>query len=307
MGDGRQDGTDESGFDLFDRWLAHRDQERADVTGDPSDTAPDPAQESPLFVGTSVDLGVSPDLAALPEAPIDEEPVDQEPVDQEPVPEEPLPEGPASASPTPVEDPPEHRTSQAVPAAFAADAAGPVAPPDPGARVTERGAAVGVGSARLTTAVPTPEVVRFPPRTGARRVLGLVLLVVLAATAVATYVARQDRTTTSVVLAGVLALLTAVVWAVRAGAAVTTLTVRGGQLEILRGGSRHQFDLTSRYTPIDVVGEPGSRTWKVLFHRRSMAPFVVDASMVDPVEFTRVVRHYRPAPDEADGQPVAIQ
>ena len=92
-------------------------------------------------------------------------------------------------------------------------------------------------------------------------------------------------------------MLTLFVWAVRAGSAVATLTVRGGQLEILRGGSRHRFDLASHYTPIDIVGEPGRRGWKVLFHRRSMAPYVVDASMVDPVEFTRVVRHYRPTAD----------
>ncbi|MGZ4466569.1 MAG: hypothetical protein ACXVW0_14505, partial [Nocardioides sp.] len=88
-----------------------------------------------------------------------------------------------------------------------------------------------------------------------------------------------------------------VVWAVRASTAPAHVTVRGGQVEIVRAGSRHRFDLASHYTPVDVIGAPGDRSWKVLFHRRSMTPFVVDASMVDPVEFTRLLRRYRPERD----------
>ena len=34
--------------------------------------------------------------------------------------------------------------------------------------------------------------------------------------------------------------------------------------------------------------------WKVVFARRGHPPYVVDASMVDPVHFTRVLAHYRP-------------
>jgi hypothetical protein len=290
MSEGQRERAGESGFDLFDRWLAHRDQEQSDVTGSlPADAALD----SPLFVDTSVDLGVLPEelLAAAPTTVVDEPPEERS----------------------------DNQAARAVLAALAAERTGPVTPPDSGAHVgvAERGAAAVTGTADrgavtgdplpavaaprdvgpVTTAAPVADVVEFAPRSGARRVVGLVLLVALGATVVAAYVAWQDRTGPSIGIAAALALLTGIVWAVRAGSAVTRLTVRGGQLEILRGGSRHLFDLTSRHTPVDIVGEPGSRGWKVLFQRRSMAPFVVDASMVDPVAFTRVVRHYRPAPD----------
>ncbi|MBC9735353.1 hypothetical protein [Nocardioides marmotae] len=134
----------------------------------------------------------------------------------------------------------------------------------------------------------------FKPRTGPRRAVGILLLVALVATAGAAYLASEDPTTFTLGLAGTLGALTLVLWAVRAGSAVTRMSVTAGQLEVLRGGGRFVFDLRSRYTPIEVVGEPGSRGWKVLFVRRSMAPFVIDSSMVDPEEFMQVLRQHRP-------------
>jgi len=122
----------------------------------------------------------------------------------------------------------------------------------------------------------------------------LLLLVVLAATVYIGYIAYEERTTQSIGVAASLATLTLVLWGIRAGSAISKLSVKGGQLEIKKGGGRFVFDLASQYTPIEVVGKPGSRTWKVLFMRRNMAPFVVDASMVDPMKFMAVLRQYRP-------------
>jgi hypothetical protein len=42
-----------------------------------------------------------------------------------------------------------------------------------------------------------------------------------------------------------------------------------------------------------VIGRPGDRDWRVLFHRRGMGPYVVDASMVDPAEFMRLLHAHR--------------
>jgi hypothetical protein len=134
----------------------------------------------------------------------------------------------------------------------------------------------------------------FAPRTGPRRLVGLLLLVSLVGTAVAGYRAYADDTTFNLGLAGTLGMLTLVIWAVRTGSAPVRMSVRSGQLEVVSSEGRFVFDLASRYTPIEVVGRPGRRGWKVLFLRRSMAPFVVDASMVDPEEFMRVLRQHRP-------------
>ena len=146
-------------------------------------------------------------------------------------------------------------------------------------------------------AYPPPGVpadVDFPPRRGTRRVLALALLLMLAATALAAWSAQQDPDAESVTLAATLAVLTLVTWAVRAGSALTTLSVRGGQLQVRTGGRRTTFDLTSGYTPIEVIGRPGRRGWKVVFGRGTMRPFTVDAGLVDPHEFMAVLRRYRP-------------
>lgn len=138
-----------------------------------------------------------------------------------------------------------------------------------------------------------PRTIFFRPRKQARRLL-TTLLVLAAASAVVLLVdAWRERTVFGYELAAIAVALTAITYAVRAGSALATLTVTGGLLEIRRGGSRTSFDLASPDTRLEVVGRPGSRRWKVLFQRRSLAPYVVDASMVDPAEFMRVLRYYR--------------
>jgi hypothetical protein len=59
-------------------------------------------------------------------------------------------------------------------------------------------------------------------------------------------------------------------------------------------GHRFVFDLASQYTMVEVQGHPGKRGWKVHFPRRGMGVFTVNASMVDPDDFMRVLRFFRP-------------
>jgi hypothetical protein len=364
MGNATPDGAGEPAFDLFDRWLAHREQESSDMAGDRQEPDVLPPQENPIFHETLVELDLpvaeplpdgsgldlvpapesAPPAAAplLTEAPLSGAPLTDTPLSVAAVTE--LPEPVALEAPTsPTIDPPvlprpENEAARAVFAAFAASRPSPVTPPrtGPDVALAERGAAavtrtapdrgpvvaervpaavVPTSSRPVTTVAPVtaplvapvvtpvvgtrepavPMIVEFAPRTRVRRLVGLLLLAALAATALAAYDAWQGRTSTSIGVAATLGVLTAIIWAARAGSAVARLTVSGGQLEIMRGGSRHRFDLASSYAPIEVVGEPGSRGWKVLIARRGMAPYVIDSSMVDPTEFMRVLRHYRPA------------
>ena len=140
-----------------------------------------------------------------------------------------------------------------------------------------------------------PVVEELRPRARGRRVAGVLTLLALAATAAAAYRTWPHPTAHTLGVTGVLALLTAVLAMLRSGAPVTRVSVRAGRLDIVRGESRYCFDLTDDQTRIDVVGNPGERRWRVLFHRRSLAPYVVDAGMVDPVEFTRILQHHRPS------------
>ena len=139
-----------------------------------------------------------------------------------------------------------------------------------------------------------PHTIFFKPRTATRRLLGFVLLASAAATVAAAAWAWQDRGGLSSAIAGTAAVLTLVVWATRASISIARLTLHGSELEIVRGGSRSVFDLAQSFTPIEVEGRPGERRWRVLFLRRGMSAYVIDASMVDPHEFMRVLRYFRP-------------
>lgn len=143
-------------------------------------------------------------------------------------------------------------------------------------------------------ATQMPGVYRFTPRRNARRLLNLALLAGLAVTAYLGWEAYRLRDTESVGLAAVAAVAAGAVWAIRSGAAVTRLTVRQGQLEVLQQGERLVFDLASPYTLVEVHGRPGRRGWKVVLPRRHLEPFQVDASIVDPDDFMRVLRFFRP-------------
>ena len=65
-------------------------------------------------------------------------------------------------------------------------------------------------------------------------------------------------------------------------------------LRVVQGHSVHQFPLAGSHPPIDVLGEPGRRSWKVLIQRRGMPPYAITRRMVEPVEFTDALRHFRP-------------
>jgi len=139
-----------------------------------------------------------------------------------------------------------------------------------------------------------PSVYEFAALKTSRRFLTLVLLGGLVTSVYVDYVAYATRDTVAMGVAAMITFGTLVIWGVRAGASVTRLTVRSGQLEIVRQGGRIVFDLTSHYTPIEIVGKPGSKKWKVHFLRRGMAPVTVDSTMVDGKDFMRILGYFRP-------------
>jgi hypothetical protein len=155
-----------------------------------------------------------------------------------------------------------------------------------------------------------PAIYKFVPVKSVRRFLSLMLLTGLATSGYLGYGAYQSRETVHIGIAVIVTFATLVIWAIRAGATVTRLTVRRGQLEIARQGGRMVFDLASTYTAIEVVGQPGRKNWKVLFHRRGMSPVLVDSTMVDAHDFMRVLRFFRPGIGQAEttvDPPVSIQ
>jgi hypothetical protein len=134
--------------------------------------------------------------------------------------------------------------------------------------------------------------VEFKPRGTGRRLVGLLTLAALAATAYLGWQAYEERSTVAIGIAATLGVLTIVLWATWAATPVAHLHVHGGILEIQRAGKTERFDLTSHYTVIRTVGKPRSSRWRVLIERPANTPFVIDRTMVDPRAFTRVLEAY---------------
>ena len=153
-------------------------------------------------------------------------------------------------------------------------------------------------SSRSTNAV-------FKPRTGARHTITFVLVAIAAMTVGAGVRAYQEGTTVNYGITVLLALLTLIVWGVRASTSVTEMAVIRGQLEMIRNGKFEVIDLASIYTPVAVEGRPGHRGWKVLIERHDEPLLVIDGSMVDPHRFTAVLLRVRPdlQPQEATPAP----
>ncbi len=136
--------------------------------------------------------------------------------------------------------------------------------------------------------------VDFTPRTAARRIIGMLLLVSLAVTAGAAYYAFDDPRPLTLGVAGTMLVVTLVLYGVRAASAVTYVAIRSGQLVVTRGKSIERFDLMSQFTRMEVQGRPGRPGWKVLFARIGRDPFVINSSLVDPKDFTAELERYRP-------------
>jgi hypothetical protein len=162
---------------------------------------------------------------------------------------------------------------------------------DPAAEPVEKPAKV---SKHDQVAEEMPGVYTFAPKRTARRVLNVAMLAGLGACVYFVRLAVQSKDTATIGLAAIVVLATAIVWAIRAGASMTRMSVHYGQLEVVQQGGRFIFDIASEYTQMEVHGVPGKPGWKVLFPRRGMPPFTVDASMVDPDDFMRVLRFFKP-------------
>jgi hypothetical protein len=185
-----------------------------------------------------------------------------------------------------------------------ARAAAPVRPmADPGP--DEVAAEVPAAAARLASklakitkqddvAAEMPGVYAFKPKRTVRRLLTMSLLAGLVVSAYFVSVAVEVKESWAIGLAAIVVIATVMIWAIRGGASVTKLTVHQGQLEVVQQGARMVFDMASEYTLVEVHGQPGKRGWHVLFPRRGMSPFKVDATMVDPDDFMRVLRFFRP-------------
>ncbi len=72
------------------------------------------------------------------------------------------------------------------------------------------------------------------------------------------------------------------------------VSVGRGMVYIDSSSDSYRFDLRSSTTKIEMTGQPGNAGWQLRFLRRHLDPFTVDATMVDPVEFVRQVREWRP-------------
>lgn len=259
-----------SAGDLLDRWLAHHEGEQS------------PAEaEHPTTPGVT--------------APAEPETVEAATPVPAPTPAPPGPGHLGSAAGAPSSAVRERRSASTpprdgrpVPGATRASAAAtpvpPTATPAPAKSPTP---------VRRPPVAPAPGTVLTSPSRGVRRALALLALVAAVAAAGTGWLAWSARTPLTAGVAAGLAFAAFLLW--RASRRpVTVVSVENGELRIVQGHTRHAFPLDKPYPPIDVLGDPAGRGWKVLIQRRSMSPYVIDRSMVDPRAFTELIRYHRP-------------
>src|SRR5205085_922032 len=85
--------------------------------------------------------------------------------------------------------------------------------------------------------------VEFKPRATGRRVIGMLTLAGVVATAYFAWRAYEERTTVDYGTAATIGALTIILWAAWAASPVTHLHVHGGILEVQRAGRTERFDL----------------------------------------------------------------
>jgi hypothetical protein len=139
-----------------------------------------------------------------------------------------------------------------------------------------------------------PAVIEFRPRLRVRRSLTALLLLAVVATAGVGAWAASQPTPGTVGVTACLGVLVLVVWAVRASSSPTRLTIRRGQLEVVRSGQRRTIELASPFTPVAVLGRPGRRGWQVLIEQLDAPVLTLTAADVEPEPFMRVLLRLRP-------------
>ncbi len=180
------------------------------------------------------------------------------------------------------------------------DPAAPPPSPEDGGDSDARGPAGAAQAAPVTASSLPGAGVDLSVDSGSGRVVGFLLFAAAVVTVIEAAVAYADPGPATLGLTALLALVTLGTWRSRGRHPRATVLLDGTRLEIVRDGGRHVFDLADIRSQVDVVGLPGDRTWRVLFHRRGLAPYVLDATMVDPAEFLRLLHthraevHYRP-------------
>lgn len=166
--------------------------------------------------------------------------------------------------------------------------------PSPEDGEADESGGTGVASVAATPVLrPFPLVIDLGVGPTTRHVTTFLMLATLVLTVLATAVAYGDPRPVTIGLVLLLVAVLLLTWRFRSRRSTATVIATGSRLEVVGDGSRHVFDLSRRDNPVDVIGLPGDRQWRVLFHRRGMAPYVVDASMVDPTAFMRVLHAER--------------
>lgn len=138
-----------------------------------------------------------------------------------------------------------------------------------------------------------PNSMTFRPRTLGTRVFGLLALGLAVAATAMTVAAFKDPNVQTVGIGATLWALAGIIWAVRSGNSTARLSLNGPLLLVEYQGRREVFDLSSKWTPVEVSGSPKSMSWKVTFHRAEIGPYVIDATMVDPEEFMKVLDFFQ--------------
>ena len=139
-----------------------------------------------------------------------------------------------------------------------------------------------------------PELVEFRSPSSSAIITVLLGIAALVAAGVAVYEAYLDKLTTTPGIVASAVTLVLVIVVGRSKGSAGQVWLEHGVLHVDEGDSHRRFDLTTPNTKVEMVGQPGDRRWKVLFLRKGMAPYEINAHLVDPEPFVDAITPWRP-------------
>jgi len=130
-----------------------------------------------------------------------------------------------------------------------------------------------------------------------RRVLGLLLLVSLAATVGLGMIAAETRSNDNLVNVIIAAMVTTALWATLATSKPMEVALQGPLLTVRHNGTQETFNLTNPFQRVEIRGALGSPTWTLVIGRENGTEVAIGSRTVPPAEMHPAVMHHRAKAD----------
>lgn len=147
--------------------------------------------------------------------------------------------------------------------------------------------------APVPVADPVPEAAHWVEHRKPRVFVGLLLVLALAGAIAAGVFAVLEQSLVAGVGLVVLGFIAVLFRGALMSSGLTTVDLKNSTLKVRQDGELSIFNLADPSHRVEITGTPGSTDWQVALESIDHRELVLTAAHVDPVEFDKIVTHYR--------------